>query len=255
MSELLVFDDLGEGPAVLLIHGHPFDRSMWQPQHRSLLDAGFRVVAPDLRGYGESEPTPGTVTMGELAEDLLALLDRLQIERFAAIGLSMGGLVAMELAIRSERLWALALVATTAESVTEAERERRLRLAAAAEADGMTPLVEAMHDLVGPACPQEVVDAVEQMMRRNNPLGAAAALRGRAERPDYRRLLETLRLPTFICAGTADRFSTAEVTDELIACLPGASTLVLSEIGHLPNLESPERFNDALVRFLRSASC
>jgi pimeloyl-ACP methyl ester carboxylesterase len=154
---------------------------------RSLLDAGFRVVAPDLRGYGESETTRGTVTMGELADDLLALLDRLQIERVAAVGLSMGGLVAMELATRSDRLWALALVATTAEPVTETERKRRLRLAAAAaEAEGMAALVEAMRDLAGPASPPGVVESVERMMRRSNPLGAAAALRGRAERPDYR---------------------------------------------------------------------
>lgn len=249
-SELLAFDDLGSGPAVLLIHGHPFDRSMWHPQHRSLLDAGFRVVAPDLRGYGESKTTPGKVTMAELADDLLALLDRLRIDRFAAVGLSMGGLVAMELATRSDRLSALALVATTAEPVTESERKRRLQLAAAAEAEGMTPLVEAMRDLVGPACPPEIVESVEQMMRRNNPFGAAAALRGRAERPDYRPRLETLRLPTLICAGTADRFSTADVTRELMHCLPGAATLVLPEIGHLPNLEAPEEFNDAIVRFL-----
>jgi 3-oxoadipate enol-lactonase len=250
----LAFDDAGEGPVVVLIHGHPFDRSMWSPQHGPLVDAGFRVVAPDLRGYGESPVTPGTVRMADLAADVLALLDRMEVERAAAVGLSMGGLVAMELATGSDRLWALGLVATTAEPLTEEERGRRLRLAEAAEREGMAPLVEAMNDLCGPGCPPEVVQRVGRMMDAASPIGAAAALRGRVERPDYRPRLRAVSIPAFVCAGTADRFSTAAVTWELIECLPAATTLILPEVGHLPNLEAPERFNHALIAFLRTAS-
>jgi 3-oxoadipate enol-lactonase len=255
-GKALSFDQHGVGPTVVLIHGHPFDRSMWAPQHRPLENAGFRVVAPDLRGYGESAATPGKVTMSELAGDVLALLDRLEIERAATVGLSMGGLVAMELASwASDRLWALGLVATTAEPLTQTERDRRLALADVAEQEGMRPLVEVMRErLCGPACPEEVVKKVERMMTANNPVGAAAALRGRAERPDYRPRLRNLRLPTFVCAGTGDRFSTAEVTSALIDCLPHATTLILPDVGHLPNLEAPQQFNDALVAFLRTAS-
>jgi 3-oxoadipate enol-lactonase len=78
------------------------------------------------------------------------------------------------------------------------------------------------------------------------------ALRGRAERPDYRPRLRALDLPAFVCAGTADRFSTAAVTNELIECLPTPTTLILPEVGHMPNLEAPEQFNDALIAFLRA---
>jgi 3-oxoadipate enol-lactonase len=177
-GKALSFDQHGVGPTVVLIHGHPFDRSMWAPQHRPLENAGFRVVAPDLRGYGESAATPGKVTMSELAGDVLALLDRLEIERAATVGLSMGGLVAMELASwASDRLWALGLVATTAEPLTQTERDRRLALADVAEQEGMRPLVEVMRErLCGPACPEEVVKKVERMMTANNPVGAAAAV-------------------------------------------------------------------------------
>jgi pimeloyl-ACP methyl ester carboxylesterase len=97
----------------------------------------------------------------------------------------------------------------------------------------------------------EVIETVDRMMSGNNPIGAAAALRGRAERPDYRPRLRALELPAFICAGTADRFSTAAVTAELIDCLPRATTLILPEVGHMPNLEAPHRFNEGLVEFLR----
>jgi pimeloyl-ACP methyl ester carboxylesterase len=250
--ERLEFDDSGDGPAVVLIHGHPFDRSMWAPQRTALADAGLRVVAPDLRGYGASKATRGIVTMRELAQDILGLLDELAIERAAAVGLSMGGLVAMELAIATDRIWALGLVATTAEPPSEPDRARRLRLAEAAEREGMTPLVEAMRDaLLGPAASEQIRGTVDRMMASNNPVGSAAALRGRAERPDYRPHLHALRLPTFVCAGTADGFSTAEVTSALLECLPSATTLLLlPEIGHLPNLEAPVEFNRGLTAFL-----
>jgi 3-oxoadipate enol-lactonase len=250
----LAFDSLGTGPAVVFLHGHPFDRSMWSPQRQPLTRVGFRVVAPDLRGYGATPANSGSVLMADLAADVLALLDRLEIERFAVVGLSMGGLVAMELATGSDRLWALGLVATTAEPPSEADRARRLRLADAAEKEGMAPLVEAMDGVCGPRCSQETVEMVEGMMRANDPVGAAAALRGRAARPDYRPRLRELELPTFICAGTADRVSTAEVTHELIECLPAATTLILPDVGHMPNLEAPQQFNDALIAFLREAA-
>lgn len=250
----LEFDAFGRGPAIVLIHGHPFDRSMWAPQRAALVAAGYRVILPDLRGYGATPATPGIVRMDELADDIVALLDRLEVASVAAIGLSMGGLVAMELAIRTDRLWALGLVATTAQPVTAEERARRHQLADAAERDGMAPIVDAMRDaLFGRGVPPEVVGAVESMMTDNNPIGAAAALRGRAERPDYRLLLSALAVPAFVCVGTADHFSTAEVTEELVSCLPGATRLILPGIGHMPNLEASDEFNRALIDFLRTA--
>ncbi len=251
----LAFDDRGAGSAVVLVHGHPFDRTMWAPQLESL-GRRFRVVAPDLRGYGESPATPGTVTMRQLAEDVEALLDDLGIDSAAVVGLSMGGLVAMELALAEpRRVWALGLVATTAQPVTEEERRERLATAATLETVGLEPVVDTMSKrLFGPACPQEVIDRVVEMMRASNPQGAAAALRGRAERPDYRPGLTQLELPTFVCTGTHDTWSTEEVTRELVGCLRDPDTLLLSEVGHLPNLERPDEFDRELLRFLEAAA-
>jgi 3-oxoadipate enol-lactonase len=90
----LAFDDAGSGDCIVLIHGHPFDRRLWDPQVTGLRDR-FRVVTPDLRGFGGSPVTPQKVTMGSYAADIVELLDgELQISRTAVIGLSMGGLVA-----------------------------------------------------------------------------------------------------------------------------------------------------------------
>jgi len=250
----LAYEDRGGGPAVVLVHGHPFDRSMWEPQHEPL-GRSFRVITPDLRGYGQSPATPGTVTMRQLASDVEALLDELGIDSAAVVGLSMGGLVAMELAIANPgRWWALGLVATTAEPVTEMERCERLAMAETLETNGMEPIADSMSKrLFGPRCPQDVVERVVRMMRANNPQGAAAALRGRADRPDYRPGLLALEIPAFVCAGTHDTWSTRAVTQGLINSLNAPRSLLLPEIGHLPNLESADVFNRELLRFLQAA--
>jgi 3-oxoadipate enol-lactonase len=247
----IVHAEAGSGPVLVLVHGHPFDREMWWPQLEAFAGR-FRVIAPDLRGYGESPPRPGTVTMAELSDDIWSLLDALGVDTAAVIGLSMGGLVAMEMAIeRPQRLWALGLVATTAQPVTAEERRERLAMADLVEHEGIEPLVAAMAPkLFGDAPNERVVEVVLAMMRRANPVGAAAALRGRANRPDYRPALRKLGLPVFVCAGTADAWSTADVTSELVGCLRDPIVVTLHGVGHLPNLEVPDRFNDELAAFL-----
>jgi len=249
----LAFDDVGRGECVVLIHGHPFDRTLWAQQLAALRD-GFRVVVPDLRGFGQSPVTPGSVTMREYAADIEDLLDGLGIARAAVIGLSMGGLVTMELAgARPERYWAIGLIATTAEPPTAQERVVRRQRADAVERDGMAVLVDYMHTgLYGPGCPQAVRTRVDAMMSATSPAGAAAALRGRAERPDYQPILAGLGMPALICAGTADPWSDSAVTAEIVACLRHPELVVIDGAGHLPNLEAERQFNDALRAFLRA---
>jgi 3-oxoadipate enol-lactonase len=250
----LAHDDVGDGPAVVLLHGHPFDRSMWRGQLRAL-GGEFRVVAPDLRGYGRSPALGDVARMSDLAGDVWGLLGDVGIDEFAVVGLSMGGLVAMEMAIAvPQRIWALALVATTAAPVTEDERRERLAMAADVRASGMDPLVQSMAPrLFGRDPDPQVVESVRVMMAGNNPQGAAAALRGRAERPDYRDGLRALTMPSWVCVGTRDSWSTAAVTRELVSCLANPRVLTLPEVGHLPNLEAPARFDRELLDFLRAA--
>jgi pimeloyl-ACP methyl ester carboxylesterase len=247
----LAYDDAGGGACVVLIHGHPFDRSLWEPQVGALAKE-FRVLAPDLRGFGESPGTPHLVAMREYAQDVLELLDRLGIDRAAIVGLSMGGLVAMELATaHPQRCWALGLVTTTAEPVTAGERELRRERADRVEREGMQVLIDYMHTGVyGPRCPPAVRERVDAMMARAPVQGAAAALRGRAERPDYRLLLRQLDLPAFVCTGSADPWSNEAVTAEIVNHLRRPELVVIDGAGHLPNLEAEDEFNGALAAFL-----
>jgi pimeloyl-ACP methyl ester carboxylesterase len=255
----LAHDDVGEGPVVVLIHGHPFNRSMWAPQLAALrgdhYGGRFRVIVPDLRGYGDSPVTPGTVTMAQLAADVRRLLDQKGITTAALVGLSMGGLVVMELATSEPERWcAFGFVATTAEPVTAAEAEARRASARTMEEQGMRPVAEQMFArLFGPEPSAEVTHTIMAMMLATDPSGAAAAVRGRAERPDYRPILKSLRVPALVCTGDRDSYSTAQVTRELVGCLPDPEVVLLDGVGHLPNLERPADFNEHLLHFLTRA--
>ena len=250
----LAHDDAGDGPAVVLIHGHPFNRTMWAPQLAALRDR-FRVIVPDLRGYGDSPVTPGTVPMAQLAADVSHLLDRKEIATAALVGLSMGGLVVMELAAAQPDRWrAYAFVATTAARSTPEERAARLASARTLDEQGMRPVAEEMAArLFGPDAAPELKAAIMAMMLATNPAGAAAAVRGRAERPDYQPVLPTLRAPALVCTGDHDSYSTAEITRELAGCLPDPEVVLLAGVGHLPNLEQPDEFNQHLLSFLTRA--
>jgi pimeloyl-ACP methyl ester carboxylesterase len=212
----------------------------------------FRVIAPDLRGYGAS-PSVERVTMRELADDVEALADALGVERAAVVGLSMGGLVAMELATANPARWTkLGLVATTAEPVEDGERDARHAMADRIAAEGMEPQVDAMlPKLFGPDAPERARAQIAATMRATDPMGAAAALRGRAARPDYRPGLRALRTPVFVCTGTEDPYSTAAVTATILDAVTHATHLSLPGVGHLPNLEAPAAFDAALADFLR----
>jgi pimeloyl-ACP methyl ester carboxylesterase len=249
----LAYDDAGRGECVVLIHGHPFDRTLWEPQITALRGR-FRVLAPDLRGFGRSPVTTHLVTMRELAADIEELLDTLQIGRAAVVGLSMGGLVAMELAASQPgRYWALGLIATTMQPLAPDERATRRQRADAVEQQGMAVLIDYMHTgLYGPRCPAPVRARVDAMMASASAGGAAAALRGRAERPDYRPLLANLDIPALVCAGSADPWSDRAVTAEIIAHLKHPESTLIEGAGHLPNLEAPDEFNAILAPFLRT---
>src|SRR6266851_849058 len=170
----LAHDDVGDGPAVVLIHGHPFNRSMWAPQ-LAALRGRFRVIVPDLRGYGDSPVTPGTVPMAQLAADVSHLLDGKGVATVALAGLSMGGLVVMELAAaQPERWWAYGFIATTAQRVTAEERATRRASARTMEEQGMRPVAEQMAArLFGPDPGAELSARIMAMMLATSPAGAA----------------------------------------------------------------------------------
>lgn len=137
------YDDVGsEGPEppLVLVHGHPFNRSMWAPQLEYFGSSGRRVIAPDLRGYGESTVVPGKTPLETFARDIASLLDHLGVDRFILGGLSMGGQIVMDIhRLFPERICGLLLADTTPQAETQEGRQGRHDTADRLLREGMTP--------------------------------------------------------------------------------------------------------------------
>jgi 3-oxoadipate enol-lactonase len=252
----MAYDEAGRGAPVVLLHSFPFDRSMWREQVRALSET-CRVVVPDLRGQGETPlgETEGAATMEEMAADVAALLDELNVGRAVVGGLSMGGYVALAFyRAFPERVVALVLADTRAGADTEDARRTREETARRALAEGMGPIVDTMIpkllSVEGRRRP-ETVARVREMMLAASPKGAAAALRGMALRRDQTDLLEGVEVPTLIVVGCEDAVTPPAEAEAMLGKIKGSRLCVIEGAGHLSNVERPEEFNRALVEFLR----
>ncbi|MEV4683583.1 alpha/beta fold hydrolase [Streptomyces kurssanovii] len=245
-----------DGVPVVLVHGHPFNRSLWAPQAEALTAAGYRVIAPDLRGYGDSEVVPGKTLLSDFADDIAALLDHLGLERVVIGGVSMGGQIAMEFQRSyAPRVRALVLSDTSPIAETEEGKAFRNDLADRLVAEGMDGYADEVIDKMLAAynvtAMPDVAARVLTMMRTTAPEGAAAALRGRAERPDYRDTLAAVQTPVLIVVGTDDAYTPVSDAEAMRALVPHATLTVIEKAGHLPGAEQPALFNAALLEFLK----
>ncbi|WP_234386177.1 alpha/beta fold hydrolase [Streptomyces lydicus] len=249
------YEDRGTGEALVLVHGHPFNRSMWRPQIEHFARAGWRVIAPDLRGYGESSVVPGTTPLETFVRDTVALLDRLGIERFVLGGLSMGGQIVMEFhRLFPDRIRAVVLADTFAAAETAEGRAARHAMADRLVREGMDGYAhEVLTKMIAPhtaARRPEVARHVLGMMTSTPPEGAAAALRGRAERPDYTDLLADIAVPVLVVVGADDEYTPVSDARVLHEGVPDGTLAVIEGAAHMPNLEREQEFNAVLAEFL-----
>ncbi len=245
----------GQGVPVVLLHGFPLDHSMWDNQIEPLSQK-YHVIAPDLRGFGGSQVTPGVATMDQMADDLAALLDALDVsEPVVLCGLSMGGYVAFEFWRKHlRRLRALVLCDTRAAGDAPDVAEGRHDLADKILAEGNVSLADGMiPKLFAPATLQlhSSMTAIQRERILTTPTaGAAAALRGMAVRADMRRVLNYIALPTLVIVGEHDANSTVEEMRSIATAMPHAQMTVIPHAGHMTPLENPEAFQAAIEPFL-----
>ncbi|MEV4253645.1 alpha/beta fold hydrolase [Spirillospora sp. NPDC049652] len=247
----------GTGPPLVLVHGHPFDRSMWSPQVQHVGRQGRRVIVSDLRGYGRSTVVRGKTPLQTFAQDIAGLLDHLGVEQIVLGGLSMGGQIVMEFhRLFPDRLRGLVLADTAPQAETEEGRRARNAMAERLLKEGMGGYAEeVLAKMVAPANIRRfpaVAEHVLSMMRGTSSEGAAAALRGRAERPDYVASLSRVRVPTLIVVGDEDEFTPLGDARLMHRLIPDSTLVVVEGAAHMPNLEAPAEFNEALSTFLDS---
>jgi pimeloyl-ACP methyl ester carboxylesterase len=250
----LAYSEAGAGAAVVLLHGYPFNRSMWRGQVAALRD-NYRVITPDLRGLGAS-PVAAGATMADMARDVAALLDELKIERAVVGGLSMGGYVTLEFArLFPERLRGLILADTKAAADNEAARAGREKQAQLILAQGLAAIIDdflpKMTALRAITEQPEVVAEIREMILAANPSGAAAAQRGMAARRGHLDYLPQVTAPALIITGREDAPTPVAEAELMAAALPTSRLVIIEGAGHVANLERPEEFNAALLGFLR----
>ena len=251
----LSFTDVGTGPVLLLVHGFPLDHSMWQPQLESLSDT-YRIIAPDLRGFGASGGATETITMEQFADDMAALLDALGInEPITFCGLSMGGYVAWQFWRRhAARLSRLILCDTRAIADSEEVARGRAMMAERVLSEGSSIVAEAMlPKLFAEATARDdsnTVEATHRVMAATAPAAVAGALRGMALRPDMTKELPNIDVPTLVICGEHDVISPPDEMRSIADKLPNATFVEIAGSGHMSPLEAPATVNAAIRDFL-----
>jgi pimeloyl-ACP methyl ester carboxylesterase len=245
----------GEGPAVLFIHGFPLDRTMWRPLTSAL--TGWRRIAPDLRGMGQSEGTDGDVQLATYADDFAALLDALHVDRAVVCGHSMGGYVAFELFRRhAARVSGLILLSTRATPDDAEGRAQRDAMIARVRRDGCGFLGDEMVPrLVAPESLKtmpEVMQQVRHMAAANPPGGIVGALAAMRDRVDSTPLLPTITVPTLVLAGRNDQLFPASAARAMADAIPDAHYAVIPGAGHLAPLEQPVNTGRLVREFLEA---
>jgi 3-oxoadipate enol-lactonase len=243
-------------PTLLFVHGFPLNHSMWAAQMAEF-SKRHRVIAPDLRGFGESDLGGlNKVSMDRCADDLAALLDGLEIkEKVVLCGLSMGGYLAFAFWRRhAGRLSGLVLADTKAGADAPEKAQGRLKQADQTMADGPEVMWKAMKGgLFAPDAETktpEVFASVRAMMLGSSREAIAAALRGMAERPDSTGDLPRVSVPALAIVGAEDSLTPPADSRAIAAGIPGAELAIIPNAGHLSPMENPHAFNAALASFL-----
>jgi len=249
-------EDRGAGHPLLFVHGFPLDHSMWKAQ-LDYFESGYRVIAPDLRGFGASQGASSLVTMQDFADDLAGLLDEMKIrEPVTFCGLSMGGYIAWQFAERHpHRLSRLILCDTKATADPESARLQRLELADRVEREGPDFFVDTiLKKIFAPATfasqPELIRTYRDSVIRQINPQAIAGASRGMAERPDFTERVGGITVPTLLLCGSDDTLTPPDQMEQLADMMYRAKFQLIPGAGHMAPVENPQAVNDAIARFL-----
>ena len=236
------------GVKIIFLHGFPLDHTIWQPV-LPFLQGSAHCILPDLRGHGESPVSEGVSTMLEMADDVAGLMDDLGMERAVLVGHSMGGYISFAFAKAfPERLQGLALVATHPLADDEHKRLNRLQTADTIEQTGVETLAASMPASL--TSDPKIRAQLQNIIRKISPAGAAAALRGMAEREESLSLLDKIQVPAVVIAGERDSIVPLSLAAEMASRLPKGKLVAIPNGGHMPMMEAPDQTAAALLELV-----
>lgn len=251
--------EAGAGRPLIWLHAFPLSAEQWLPElHR--VPPGWRVIAPDLRGFrgvGPAFEQVGleSVSMATHAADVIALMNHIEADRPVVGGMSMGGYVALALVRKAAARIAGLILADTRATADSAETlSARDRMVALARREGAAGVArEMVPALLGDTTRREQPDlseALERLITANSSEGLVAGLLAIKERPDSTDLLATIACPTLVIRGEEDGLISAAEIRDLARAIRGAELVTIPGAGHLPNLEAPLLFGRAVREFL-----
>jgi 3-oxoadipate enol-lactonase len=240
----------------VLLHAFPIGANLWEPQMRNI-PAGWRLITPDLRGFGGSTEldSASAMAMADYADDLVALLDELGVKRVVVGGASMGGYAAMAfLQAAPNRIDGLVFANTRAGADSPEARANRRNMLALVDREGPSGVArEMMPKLLGKTTREtnpEIEAFVRRLIKQQSPGAIRAAIHRMMHRSDSTPLLGQVKVPTLVITGEEDALIPIDESRAIAAAIPGATLVVIPRAGHLSNLEQPNAFNDALNAFL-----
>jgi pimeloyl-ACP methyl ester carboxylesterase len=223
---------------------------MWEETSKGLADK-CRVIAPDMRGFGESHLGRGDHSIADMADDLVALMDNLGIAKATVGGMSMGGYVSLAFAARhADRLEGLILADTRAAPDSDAARAARADAIALVQTQGVAVYAERqLGALLSPAAADEVRNRVRELCRQSSD-AVCAGLRALRDRPDRRAELASIQCPTLVIVGSDDKISPYAEMAAIAQSISGSCLREIPGAGHLSSLEKPSEFVAAISNFI-----
>ncbi len=247
---------VSKGPTIVLLHPFPANHDFWMPV-AEVLSHRYRVILPDLRGHGDSEPGVGSSLMSRHVEDVVRICEQENVKRAVFMGCSIGGYILFEFWRRERaRVVALGLCDTRASADTPQGRADRLKSAEDVQQNGPAEFLEQQaRKLVGKTTQQsrpDVFDAAHAMLKKMTVTGVVNVQRGMAERPDSIPTLKTIDVPTFILVGEEDIVTPPADAELMHREIAGSKLARIAKAGHYAAFERPQECAPALRSFVDS---
>lgn len=253
----LISEKFGDGKPILFIHGYPLSRRIWDPQLKELAKYGT-IITLDLRGHGESFEFDGAYTMDMLADDCKRILDDQQITTpLIVCGLSMGGYITFALYRKYPELFEAMILTSTrpGSDSAEAKANRDASIKAALER-GSIAIADAMiQKIISPTTlttKPELVETIHEIMANTSTFGIVGALQGMRDRPDSTQILSKINCPVLIIHGEEDQLIPIKEAESMEQQIQNSRLIKIPQAGHLPNMEKPDDYNQALRDFIIS---
>ena len=244
----LHYEEAGTGPSLLLLHAFPLDGRMWRSQVEELA-ADFRIVVPDLPGFGKGRLPDGTPSIDDLANAVVKHCSSIGLNRPAIAGCSMGGYIALAIArLHPSFAGGFALVDTRATADSQQSRLARYEMVERARHEGAGFLQQTDPPVSAQTAAQrpEAVAFIKSMMADATAAGIMVAQRAMASRKDSRATLGTIRVPVTVVHGTDDPVVAPAEGQAMAQAIKGAAFVPVPGAGHLSPVEMPDDVTAAL---------